>query len=194
MAEETSKDLTVQTTDLAVSTENIIVDSKALSDESKMLLKKIIKETSVAKVNDLTELFNINQNKKTIARIDKMNDLLDLLTDQLIDRVSKRPDEMSHKDILDAIKAATDVIDKGNKQVNGGEQQAPLIQINQQDNSIKVDSAVDDLKTRESRERVKTAISAVLQNLDLETLVKNNNAENVVDSEFSEIIEENNNE
>lgn len=189
MSNETDKELTEQTTDLAVATENILVDSKALSDESKMLLNQIIKETSVAKVNDLTELFNINQNKKTMARMDKMSDLLDLLTDKLIERVTKRPDELSHKDILDAMKTASDMIDKGNKQINNQEN-VPLIQINNQDNSVNVDTSLGDLKTRESRERVKSAVAAVLQNLDLDQLVKNN-TENVVDSEFSEIVEEN---
>ena len=189
MSNETDKELTEQTTDLAVATENILVDSKALSDESKMLLNQIIKETSVSKVNDLTELFNINQNKKTMARMDKMSDLLDLLTDKLIERVTKRPDELSHKDILDAMKTASDMIDKGNKQINNQEN-VPLIQINNQDNSVNVDTSLGDLKTRESRERVKSAVAAVLQNLDLDQLVKNN-TENVVDSEFSEIAEEN---
>lgn len=189
MSNETDKELNEQTTDLAVVTENILVDSKALSDESKMLLNQIIKETSVARINDLTELFNINQNKKTMARMDKMSDLLDLLTDKLIERVTKRPDELSHKDILDAMKTASDMIDKGNKQINNQEN-VPLIQINNQDNSVNVDTSLGDLKTRESRERVKSAVAAVLQNLDLDQLVKNN-TENVVDSEFSEIAEEN---
>lgn len=189
MSNETDKELNEQTTDLAVATENILVDSKALSDESKMLLNQIIKETSVVKINDLTELFNINQNKKTMARMDKMSDLLDLLTDKLIERVTKRPDELLNKEILDAMKTASDMIDKGNKQINNQEN-VPLIQINNQDNSVNVDTSLGDLKTRESRERVKSAVAAVLQNLDLDQLVKNN-TENVVDSEFSEIAEEN---
>ena len=135
--------------------------SNKLNEESKLIITKLVNESNPSKINDLTELFNINQNKKTIARIDKMSNLLDLLADQLTNRVLNRPDEMSNTEILQTIKTASDVIEKGNKQVFSPEA-APLIQINQQDNSVNIDRPKEGLP-RDSRERVKNAVLSILQ-------------------------------
>jgi len=169
-------------TDLVPITVNTIV----LDQEATELLNKIIKETSLAKVNDLTELFNINQNKKTMARMDKMSNLLDLLTDRLMERVKERPDEMSNKDILDTIKVATDTIDKGNKQINQPEQ-SPLIQINQQDNSVNIDSDGGTKLNRASRERVSQAVSELLKGIGVNPNGAFDLDENeIIDSEYEE--------
>lgn len=135
--------------------------SNKLNEESKLIITELVNESSLSKINDLTELFNINQNKKTIARIDKMSNLLDLLADQLTNRVLNRPDEMSNTEILQTIKTTSDVIEKGNKQVFSPEA-APLIQINQQDNSVNIDRPKEGLP-RDSRERVKNAVLSILQ-------------------------------
>lgn len=135
--------------------------SNKLNEESKLIITELVKESNPSKINDLSELFNINQNKKTIARIDKMSNLLDLLADQLTNRVLNRPDEMSNTEMLQTIKTASDVIEKGNKQVFSAEA-APLIQINQQDNSVNIDRLKEGLP-RDSRERVKNAVLSILQ-------------------------------
>ena len=46
------------------------VSPKNLNEESKAIIEQIIAEKDEQKVRDLTQLFNTNQNKKTMARVD----------------------------------------------------------------------------------------------------------------------------
>lgn len=182
MIEETKTETEVKEEEKQAETDlvPIAVNTEILGKEATELLNKIIHETSLAKVNDLTELFNINQNKKTMARMNKMSDLLDLLTDRLMERATERPDEMSNKDILDTIKVAADTIEKGNKQINRPEE-SPLIQINNQDNSVNIDSESGTKLNRASRERVSQAVTALLSGLGV-----NPNSDDIIDSEYKE--------
>lgn len=148
----------------AEATNALVVNTKDLDDEALVLINQIIAENDVNKAKDLTYLFNVNQNKKTIVRVDKQSKLLDALTDQLITRVQERPDELSNDDLNKLMKTVADLIDKGQKQVNGANDSAPLIQINQQDNSVNVKDTDAGLN-RESRERVKNAVMEILQGI-----------------------------
>lgn len=131
-----------------------------LNAESKDLLKKIIAETDLDKSKDLTQLFNINQNKKTLVRVDKLSELMDAITDQALTRFTQRPDEISNQELLQSMKTVADLIDKGQTKVSEPEPQ-PLIQINQQNNEVNVDGGKSGLN-RESREKVKNAVLALL--------------------------------
>ena len=111
----------------------VIAGPSSLNDESKALIEQIIAETDEQKVRDLTHLFNANQNKKTMARVNKLSDLLDTITDQALERFTARPDEISNKELFDGLKTVQDLIERGQKQVAGAGE-TPLIQINQQNN------------------------------------------------------------
>lgn len=135
----------------------------SLDDTSKALLKQIILETDEHKSRDLTYLFNVNQNKKTLVRVDKLSTLLDTITDQALARFTERPDEISNKELFDGLKIVQDLIERGQKQVSGvGE--TPLIQVNQQTNEVNIGGAPSSL-SRDSRERVKAAVLGLLDNL-----------------------------
>ena len=140
------------------------VNTSTLNQESLALINKIIEESDVEKVKDLTYLFNINQNKKTIARIDKLSALQDLLVAQFSKRIAERPDEISNQEIMNAMKIVQDIIERGQDMVVGA-QEAPLIQINQQTNSVNVDGAALGGLNRESRERVKNLVNAAIAQL-----------------------------
>ena len=99
-------------------TENeIVVKSADLSKEALEIINGIISEKDTAKANQLIELFNSNQNKKTIVRVNKLNDLLDKITDQTIERFEKRPDEISNQEILQALKIIQELAEKNQKQL-----------------------------------------------------------------------------
>ena len=70
----------------------VAIDTEGLSTEAKDLLNQISAEQDIEKAKDLTYLFNINQNKKTLVRIDKLGEVQDLLVAQLAKRVTSRPD------------------------------------------------------------------------------------------------------
>lgn len=143
------------------------LDKKSLSEESLQLLNQIIKEHDDEKTRDLTYLFNQNQNKKTMIRLDKLSDLQDNLVAQLAKRIQERPDQISNQDLLQAMKITQNIAERGQKQITGSTE-APLIQVNQQTNTVNMG---DDLQgfNRDARERVKNAVASLLSGLNTNT-------------------------
>jgi hypothetical protein len=134
-----------------------------LNEESKALIEQIITETDEHKARELTQLFNANQNKKTMIRVNKLSDLLDTITDQALARFTTRPDEISNKELFDGLKTVQDLIERGQKQVSGAGE-TPLIQVNQQTNEVNIGGVPSNLN-RDSRERVKSAVLSLLNNI-----------------------------
>ena len=135
-----------------------------LNEESKALIEQIIAEKDEQKSRDLTQLFNANQNKKTMVRVNKLSNLLDTITDQALARFTSRPDEISNKELFDGLKVVQDLIERGQKQVSGAGE-VPLIQVNQQTNEVNIGGAASNLN-RDSRERVKAAVIGLLSSIN----------------------------
>lgn len=154
---ETTDDDTVAETGLTT------VPTVDLNQESLALISQIIAETDEQKTRDLTQLFNANQNKKTMVRVNKLSDLLDTITDQALARFTARPDEISNKELFDGLKVVQDLIERGQKQVSGAGEM-PLIQVNQQNNEVTIGGAPSTL-SRDSRERVKSAVLGLLESI-----------------------------
>ena len=152
------------TQESAPSTALTAVNAEDLNKESLTLINQIIAESDIEKTKDLTHLFNINQNKKTMVRIDKLSGLQDHLVDQFAKRVAERPDEISNKELMDGIRIVQDIIERGQKQVEEVEQ-TPLIQFNQQNNSVNIGEDSTRL-SKESRDRVKNAVLSLLSGLN----------------------------
>lgn len=136
-----------------------------LNEESLAIIEKLISETDEQKAKDLTQLFNANQNKKTMVRVNKLSDLLDTITEQALTRFTARPDEISNKELFDGLKVVQDLIERGQKQVTGtNEMLTPLIQVNQQTNEVNIGNSANNLN-RDSRERVKSAVMSLLDSI-----------------------------
>ena len=159
---EKKAEATKQTEEAKASTA-LTVPTGVLNEESLRIIGQIITEQDAQKTKDLTYLFNQNQNKKTMVRANKLNELLDVITDEAVTRFTKNPDEISNKDLLDGLKTVQDLIERSQSQVNGVTDQ-PLIQINQQTNSVNVGDQGPQL-SRDSRERVKNAVMNLLGGL-----------------------------
>jgi hypothetical protein len=140
-----------------------------LNEEAKALIQQIIIEKDEQKTRDLTQLFNANQNKKTMVRVDKLSNLLDTITDQALTRFTARPDEISNKELFDGLKIVQDLIERGQKQVSGAGE-TPLIQVNQQTNEVNIGGTTSNLN-RESRERVKSAVLSLLNGLTTQPIM-----------------------
>ena len=137
------------------------LDTAALDLEAEKILNELVPETDINKAKDLTYLFNWNQNKKTMVRMNKQSELLDILTDATIARVKDKPGNLSNDDLNKLMKNAADLLEKGHSQINNSED-APLIQINQQNNEVNMDGKQTGL-SRDSREKVKTAVVNLLK-------------------------------
>lgn len=164
-----------------------LVNADDLNKESLALINQIIAEKDLEKTKDLTHLFNINQNKKTMIRIDKLSGLQDDLVDQFVRRIAERPDEISNKELMDGIKIVQDIIERGQKQVEGV-QQTPLIQFNQQNNSVNIGDGAPQL-SKESRDKVKNAVLSLLSGLNKPTPVEAVQEEPPVIFDVSENVE-----
>ena len=144
-----------------------VVDKEKLNKESLNLVNKIIAENDVDKQKDLTYLFNANQNKKTIARMDKLNNLMDAVVDQALKRWKEKPDEMSNQDLINGLKTIQDIVERSQNQINGvNDAPAPttLIQVNQQINNNPKDPV--STLNRDSREKVKNVVAEILKSIN----------------------------
>ena len=160
-----------------------------LNQESLALISQIIAETDEQKTRDLTQLFNANQNKKTMVRVNKLSDLLDTITDQALARFTARPDEISNKELFDGLKVVQDLIERGQKQVSGAGK-IPLIQVNQQNNEVTIGGSPSNL-SRDSRERVKSAVLGLLESIA--TTAATPTDENIIEVDPVEVEEDENN-
>lgn len=173
-----------QTTDLAVpeNKETALaidpVNVKALNKESVKLINELIAANDMDKVKDLTYLFNVNQNKKTLARSNKLNELMDSLTDEAMNRVNKRPDEITSTELFNMMKITQELMEKGQKQAAGITDAAPLIQINQQTNTVNTEGKSF---TKESRSKIQNAVSDILKQFGVASLQQTD--ETVVDGD-----------
>lgn len=164
----------------------VTVDTTNLNAESLAILNEIIavENSNVDKTKDLTYLFNANQNKKTMVRLDSLSNLQDRLVGLLSKRVTDRPDEMSNQEVMQALKIVQDIMDRSTKNIMGTDAQAPLIQINQQDNTVNMGSGINSA-SRESKNRVKNAVMSLLSSINEATQP----ATGVIDNTEQEVVE-----
>lgn len=125
----------------------------------KEIVSGIMQEQDPKKTKDLVDLFNWNISKKNVARIEKLNNLYDAITDQMTERVTKRADQFSNGDLLDYVKTIQSAIDTNTKNLSQVDE-PPLI-LQQHNTQINVNLA--DTFSREAKERILAAVQATLK-------------------------------
>jgi hypothetical protein len=147
-----------------------------LNTEAQRLIGELTFEKDKLKMQAIEQQFNDIQRKKQLARISKLSDVQDMLTDQFYLRVSQRPDEISNKEMLDGMKVVQDLMEKNQKRTEIVEEIPQLIQINQ------TEVNVGNNLSRDSRERVKSAVLGILDSINNAQL--NSNESNVIETDF----------
>ena len=136
-----------------------LLNEVPLDTQTAEIANDILIETDVDKVKDLTNLFNLNQRKKNVVRLMKFNNLLDNISDHMLERFEKRAGEFSNSDLLDYMQVVQSAIDRTQKSLDLIAE-TPAIQFNTQNNvNITVN---DDGLSRESKKRVADAIAGIL--------------------------------
>ena len=161
-----------------------IINLIPLDKKTTELAQQIVDEQDVNKVQDLVSLFNLNQAKKNVLRVLKLNSLLDKVSDTAIDRFNRRPGEFTNSDLLSYMQTVQNAIDRANKSLSLVDE-APAIQINQQVNNINVETL-----DRDSRNKIRDAVNAILKKskeMEIEPL-----EDNIIIEESKEEIVENN--
>ena len=116
MTEETKDiqtELISEETSLVSNSEVPLEVSRAnLSIEAQKLIGELTSEKDKQKMQMIEQQFNEIQRKKQLARVSKLSDVQDMLTDQFYKRISQRPDEISNKEMLDGMKVIQDLMEK----------------------------------------------------------------------------------
>ena len=133
-----------------------------LDNETDKLAQDIINEPDIDAVKNMVQLFNLNQAKKNVLRVLKLNSLLDKVQDQMIERFEKKPGEFSNADLLNYMQVTQSAIDRAQKSLSLVDETPAITQVNQVNLSIN-----DDVLSRESRERITEAITNIVNKLKL---------------------------
>ena len=128
--------------------------------DEKSIIESIIEAPAKDELQLQLYLFNMTQSKKNAMRIVKLNNLLDKIEDQAIERFKKRPDQISNKELLDYMNVISGQIDRAHRQIDSISNTPAVAVTNQKtDVTINVGNDLD----RDSKERVMDAISALLK-------------------------------
>ena len=122
------------------------------------IAQKVLDESDTSKTKELIALFNWNLSKKNVVRSLKLNDLYDDITDQMVKRVTSKPDQVSNSDLLDYMKTVQGAIAHADKAIDSIQEPPAIIQNNTQVNINVIDSF-----DRESRARILAAVQATLK-------------------------------
>lgn len=133
------------------------LSGSSLDEVSKSLVDQIVDEQDPDKLKNLVSLFNVNQSKKNLVRVEMFSRLMDKISIQMMERFEKKPGEFSNKDLLDYLSAVRSAIDKND--INIDSMPVPIIQ-----NNTQVNISVDTLD-RNSKERVADAVKSILSKL-----------------------------
>lgn len=147
---------------------------KTLDKSTLEIVEQIVNEQDVNQIKDLTNLFNLNQQKKNIVRLVQLNDLMDKVNEEALDRIENSKYDISTKELLDFMKIVQNNIEVSQKNVTEATNQ-PMIQINQQNN-------FDLGLSEESKNKILNTVNAIL-NLSTD--------DNVIEADIEEIDEEN---
>jgi hypothetical protein len=135
------------------------LDLKPLDEQTKDIAQKILDEQDIDKVKNLTNLFNLNAQKRNVMRVLKMNGLLDAVTDQIVERFEKRPDNFSNEELLKYMQVTENAIDRANKNLHLVEETPPIQY--QQNNQVNIN--IVDTLDRDSKDRVLEYVNSVLK-------------------------------
>ena len=137
------------------------LNTEPVDTQTTDIAQQILDETDVDKVKDLTALFNLNTQKRNVARVLKMSDLLDKVTDQMLTRFERTPDNFSNEDLIKFMQVTENSIEKANKSISQVDE-TPAIQL-QQNNQVNIN--IGNSLNRESRQRVTDTVQAILSKL-----------------------------
>ena len=150
--------------------------------DSTQLLNKLSDVKTNQDIKDLTTLFNVSIAKNEMIRALKQDALLDIILKQAAERLEKRPDELSTKDLIDYMNVFQNNLDRASGVVERVNTQ-PTIQINQHKDVV---INVGDLN-KNSREEVLEAIKELLKDDgNINNLDEMVNSINTIDKENDE--------
>lgn len=166
---------------------NELLNIDKVENKTTELAQQILDSDDQSQIKDLTALFNMNQAKKNVLRVLKLNELLDKISDQMLVRFDKRADEFSNADLVNYMNTVQSAIEKANKSLDLVNE-TPLININQ--TSVELNLNGESL-TRESRAKINEVVQQLLSKAKNVGVIDD---EDIVNTTSTEIINEEEND
>lgn len=138
--------------------DNSKLDLSALDTSIVDIAQQVVEEDDMNKTKDLVALFNWNMSKKNVARLLKLNNLFDAVSDQMVERFMKKPDQFSNSDLIDYMKTIQGAIDNSSKVLSQTEEPPVIIQ-----NNTQINVNMSDKFDRESKARIAAAVESILK-------------------------------
>lgn len=129
-----------------------------LTNQNDDLTAQILVEKDSDKLQDLTNLFKVNQQKKNIARMNRLSKTVELIDAEMMTRLESYPDTLDNKDLMNYMNTTQRIMDSLTHE------DQPIIQINQQKNEIHVNESGLD---KASRARVLDVVNSILNTKDV---------------------------
>lgn len=151
-----------------------------VDDKATELSKQIAKVDTKSELDALYDAFKINDTKKNVFRINKLNNLLDRITEEATARFEQRPGEMSNKEVIDYMNAVSNQIDRSKSTLS----QIKDVNLTQVNNTVNVN--IDNKETslsRESREKVIDFIKDILKNSQEDSTISKD-TDDVIDADI----------
>ena len=146
--------------------EMYVSNDQKLKVDSQRLVDQLTTSTDVDEIKKITQLFNINQTKKELIRVNKLNQILDVINDKILERVT-------NEDLGDEalIKYGTSINQALTRSLNTANtvQDKPLINLYQENNTVNINN--QEVLSRESREKVLDVVKYLLENQDQATIL-----------------------
>ncbi len=137
--------------------ETHLVDTSQVDTAITDVANQVLAESDPDKAKNLISLFNWNMSKKNVARILKLNELYDNVTDHMVTRLATKSDQFTNSDLLDYMKVIQGAIDTSTKNLTQTEEPPVIVQ-----NNTQVNINMTDQFDREAKERILAAIQATL--------------------------------
>lgn len=149
-----------------------------LVQDTQNIVQNIINEDNIDNLKDLTKLFNIMIAKKNAIRMMQLNDLLDAVNEEAKHRIIETPDLIKDKDLSVYMSQIQNQLDRASKSFDALDV-SPTIQLNQQNNNVNINLSSD------SKERILEVIKLLTQQQEVD-----NNSQEVIDTNYSELFDE----
>lgn len=124
--------------------------------------EQLRKIQSSDELKEFLPLFNLNIVKKQALRVVKREEILDMTTDRIKERLSVCSDEMTTKDLLDCDKVMSEQKQRELDRINSISE-SPSITLNQQNNTVNVSINDSVSLSKDSRDRVVDVVKELLK-------------------------------
>ena len=143
----------------------VVTATDKLDNDASEIIEKLVETKDPQEIQDLTALFNITNTKKNAIRIMRLGELWDTASSELLKRVAEHPDMHCNDDLVKYLSLAESGMDKAAKTL-GNVDVTPIIQINQQTNTVNINSNGD--LDRDDKLKVMNVVRAILKKANIE--------------------------